>query len=174
VWFSQLQLPDQCRHFSSIPPLFCLTFSQVHENVFLSRIYVLPSSVSSDGGSRSLESLDDGLFNQAVPAVDLPVSVDFWNFGLESVFVTSDHEFLSIVVVLVWAVKNEQKLGNLSAIVLLPLEVVHNPSTVLQMIGRTDTYLELFLGMDSMNSSQVEFLSPTFSISTESLLAFGL
>ena len=78
--------------------------------------------------SRSLEDLDEVLLDEIIPPVDLEVSVDLRHLGLHEILVACDNELLGIVSVIVWGIHDEADLGNVSAIALVVLEIINDPS----------------------------------------------
>lgn len=80
--------------------------------------------------SFSLECLDHVILNEVVPSVDLEISVYLGYLGFNNVFVASNDELLGVVSIVIWGVHNEAELGYLSAVLLLILEVINDPSMI--------------------------------------------
>ena len=78
--------------------------------------------------SSLLECLDHIIMLEIVPSVDLEISVHLRNLGFNNILVASNDELLGVVIVLIWGVHNETELRNLSAVLLIPFEVINDPS----------------------------------------------
>ena len=121
-----------------------------------------------------VESLDEICLDQVVPSVDLEISVDLGYLGFDLILVACHHELFSVVSIIIRGVHDVKNLANFSAISLLILKIVDNPSKIYNKIKEEiKAYLELFFGTDSMKCSQVSPLSPIFSITTDDLSSLG-
>jgi hypothetical protein len=78
--------------------------------------------------SSLLECLDHIIMLEIVPSVDLEISVHLRNLGFNNILVACNDELLGVVIVLIWGVHNETELRNLSAVLLIPFEVINDPS----------------------------------------------
>ena len=65
--------------------------------------------------------------NEIVPSVDLEISVHLGYLSFKNIFVDSNDKLLGFVSVVIWGVHNEAEFGYVSAVLLLPLEVIYYP-----------------------------------------------